>query len=81
MTANFYALPNGNLDGAELQNGLFEVLQGNPSKLTLPVKAVQDKYELLPAFLKASLLCSPLQLCTVPRCAEARGPRHHEMSD
>ena len=46
------ALPNGTLDGAELQNGVHEVLQGDPRKLTMPIKTVQDKYELLPAFLK-----------------------------
>ena len=46
------ALPNGKLDGAELQNGVHEVLHGDPRKLTMPIKAVQDKYELLPAFLK-----------------------------
>ena len=68
MTAK--ALPNRGLDGAELQNGLHEVLQGDPSKLTLPIKAVQEKYELLPAFLKASLLCLPLHMYTVPRSTE-----------
>jgi len=47
-----HALPNGKLDGAELQNGVHEVLHGDPRKLTMPIKAVEDKYELLPAFLK-----------------------------
>ena len=51
MTAE-EALPNGTLGGVELQNGVHEVLQGDPRKLTMPIKTVQDKYELLPAFLK-----------------------------
>ena len=50
------ALPNGTLGGAELQNGVHEVLQGDPRKLTMPIKTVQDKYELLPAFLKVRAL-------------------------
>ena len=50
------ALPNGTLGGVELQNGVHEVLQGDPRKLTMPIKTVQDKYELLPAFLKVRAL-------------------------
>ena len=46
------ALPNGSLDGPELQDGVHGALHGDPRKLTVPIKAVQDKYELLPAFLK-----------------------------
>lgn len=51
MTAE-EALPNGTLGGAELHDEVHEALQGDPRKLTMPVKTVQDKYELLPAFLK-----------------------------
>ena len=79
MTAK--ALPNGGLDGAELQNGLHEVLQGDPSKLTLPIKAVQDKYELLPAFLKVSLLCLPLQLCIQCQDLLSKGAQQCKLSE
>ena len=56
------ALPQG---GAELQNGVHEVLQGDPRKLTLPIKTVQDKYELLPAFLKVRAFVLPEQSHTL----------------
>lgn len=52
-------LTNSSLAGAELQNGVQEGLYGDPKKLTTPIKAVQDKYELLPAFLKVRC-CPPL---------------------
>ena len=37
---------NGALDGA------LDCLAGDASKLTLPIKQLKEKYELLPAFLK-----------------------------
>lgn len=32
--------------------GLHQALHGDPSKLTQPIKTVQDKFQLLPAFLQ-----------------------------
>ena len=37
---------------ADPQNAANKVLWGDPKKLTSPIKTVEDKYELLPAFLK-----------------------------
>ena len=42
----------GQADGEELANGIEKDLLKDPSKLTQPIKSVEDKYELLPAFLK-----------------------------
>lgn len=38
--------------GVELDAQLEEALLGDPAKLTQPIKTIEDKYSLLPAFLK-----------------------------
>jgi hypothetical protein len=44
---------NGNLDAPLLDDPqLHDALLGDPAKLTEPIKRVEDKYQLLPAFLK-----------------------------
>jgi hypothetical protein len=48
-----------------IYNGLLE----DPSKLTEPIRTVEDKYELLPAFLKVSWLVS------LTRCLCYCGPK------
>ena len=44
--------PETNGDYANANNAVEQVLLKDPKKLTSPIKTVQDKYELLPAFLK-----------------------------
>ena len=39
-----------------VKGSLEDVLYSDPSKLTEPIKDVQDKWKLLPAFLKVCLL-------------------------
>ena len=80
MTAD-EALPNGTLGTAELHNEVQEALQRDPRKLTMPVKTVQDKYELLPAFLKVRALALTEQTPTHPRkracCCRMHGQEQH----
>jgi hypothetical protein len=40
---------NGN---SKTPDDLHELLHGNPAELTKPIKSVQDKWRLVPAFLK-----------------------------
>jgi DNA-directed RNA polymerase III subunit RPC2 len=40
------------LDYMQDDGGLHQALHGDPAKLTQPIKSVQDKFQLLPAFLQ-----------------------------
>jgi len=40
------------VDGSPGDGGVHELLTADPSKLTEPIKTIQDKYKLLPAFLQ-----------------------------
>lgn len=46
------ATANGNVGRSEAYGSAEDVLHKDPKKLTSPIKTVEDKYELLPAFLK-----------------------------
>lgn len=40
------------MDLANVGDDVDELLRRDPAKLTAPIKAIEDKYQLLPAFLK-----------------------------
>ena len=40
------------MEGAQADQQLHDALYGDPAKLTQPINTVQDKFQLLPAFLK-----------------------------